>query len=595
MSLDIYNDAFKSLSFLNENLFDTSTLGVQKLQSFLDDDLDGEDEIEIIDAEANTQDDLSDSYVGKVIVDCNVCHSHIFKDKEDIDIDDSGLVNGEDACPYCGEQEGFVIIGEIAPYGESEETEDDMNDIDEVPTEDEEELTESLNKDTDESLSIGAGAALGGAAIGAGILGASMLNEGDDLDELLDVKLDARGFGGSGNNVHVGPGSMPLTASCKRRPAKGSSSLNESPEGDDLATKVLRHLDELEARGELTEDINDTTFPEDFANLDRYINRNRSVIVATNNNYLSHNMIKRYLTHKLGKHVCVVDGLTFTMDDPILGKCQSGHILVVDDFDRMKPVRQSELIKYLLDTGVAAVLIHTGNNKIDNAVAHRFPMVRIKGVTNDTMTESMNNVKVETDDNIVTVNSDESGKVTVTTEPMGATTPSGEGEMMVPLSDEEMNSMLDSDIMPTDDGMSADVDFGEGDDMPLGDDEIDVDMEEIDEESMDDLGESYLRKVYENVKSYKTTNSYVRDNKIILEGVITFTSGTKKTTGFILESHSANRYGKVSFTGYNSHLTNNKSAYLFEGKVKDKRLIMEKLTYKYRLNENLIKGRVCRK
>lgn len=71
-----------------------------------------------------------------------------------------------------------------------------------------------------ESLGVGAGLALGGAAIGAGIAGSSLMdsldNDEDEMNELLDIKVDAKGFGGSGNNVHVGPGSIPLTSSFKK-------------------------------------------------------------------------------------------------------------------------------------------------------------------------------------------------------------------------------------------------------------------------------------------------------------------------------------------------------------------------------------------
>ena len=42
----------------------------------------------------------------------------------------------------------------------------------------------------------------------------------DEMNELLDVKVDAKGFGGSGNNVHVGPGSIPLTSSLKKGRSK---------------------------------------------------------------------------------------------------------------------------------------------------------------------------------------------------------------------------------------------------------------------------------------------------------------------------------------------------------------------------------------
>lgn len=83
-------------------------------------------------------------------------------------------------------------------------------------------LTDKGYPSTNEALGVGAGLALGGAAIGAGMVGSALLDsldkdeEGEDMDELFDIKVDAKGFGGSGNNVHVGPGSMPLTASLDR-------------------------------------------------------------------------------------------------------------------------------------------------------------------------------------------------------------------------------------------------------------------------------------------------------------------------------------------------------------------------------------------
>lgn len=89
---------------------------------------------------------------------------------------------------------------------------------------------------TNEALGIGAGLALGGAAIGAGMIGSSLLDSVEDenkeeeteLNELFDIEIDAKGFGGSGNNVHVGPGSMPLTASVEDN--EDDTSLNEGSE-----------------------------------------------------------------------------------------------------------------------------------------------------------------------------------------------------------------------------------------------------------------------------------------------------------------------------------------------------------------------------
>ena len=124
MAFDYINEAFKRLDILNEEMFDTSLNGINKLADFIEENDDTDEVIRVIDPEATTDDELQDSYVGKVIVNCNVCHSHIFENKDDIKIEEDGSVNIETQCPYCGEQEGFVIVGEIAPYGDSvEETE----------------------------------------------------------------------------------------------------------------------------------------------------------------------------------------------------------------------------------------------------------------------------------------------------------------------------------------------------------------------------------------------------------------------------------------------------------------------------------------
>ena len=73
-------EAFKALDALNEETFSVSDDGIKKLAEFeTDDDL--FDEITVFDADADDTEDLEDSYVGKVIVDCNVCHSKIYQQK----------------------------------------------------------------------------------------------------------------------------------------------------------------------------------------------------------------------------------------------------------------------------------------------------------------------------------------------------------------------------------------------------------------------------------------------------------------------------------------------------------------------------------
>lgn len=539
MSIDIYNDAFKSLSILNENLFDTSTLGVTKLHSFIDDDFE-EDDISIIDPEASTEEELSDSYVGKIIVDCNVCHSHIFKNREDLDIDESGLVNGEDVCPYCGEQEGFVIIGQIEEFKEGEDAE-------EVPVEE------------------------NGSEMPAEEIPTDDIHE-EDADEDDEEKNES------------------LKSLTKNQPL--TEELNEAA-GDDLASKVLAYLDKLESRDELTEDAGKFVYPDIYKKLDKFIQRHESVII--NNSGRGRNVvgsIRRFLIDYMKAKITYLSGSTSDISEVLQGALDSSDVVLIDEVNRIHPKQLTTLISAMSESTTPIIAINNG--EMDYAFLSKFPNLNFNGVESPIkMEESMNNVRVETDENTVTVNSDENGKVTVTTEPNES--PVDSGEMIAPIPDEEQSAIIDSEL-------SADVDAPiEGEEIDLdsaedfSDDEIDFDMEEIDEESADNLGESYLKRVYENVDSFKTTNSYIRENKIILEGVISFTSGKKSKTGFILESKSADRTGKVSFTGYNKHFTDNKNAYLFEGKIKDKRLVLEKMSYRYSLNENMIRGRVYNK
>lgn len=148
-------EAFKALDALNEETFDVSADGIKKLADFenLDDNV---DETTIFDMDAETEDDIEDSYVGKVIIDCNVCHSKIYKDKDEVVIDDeTNNANIDMECPYCYSTDGFKVIGEVAPMNtETEEkVEDDIEtheDSDKQTTETEEnvELEESLTEAT---------------------------------------------------------------------------------------------------------------------------------------------------------------------------------------------------------------------------------------------------------------------------------------------------------------------------------------------------------------------------------------------------------------------------------------------------------------
>ena len=117
------SEAFRQLELLNEEDFNLSTTDGSEMKNFLDDDEDiSVMSLDVIDPEAESEEDLEDSYTGKVILDCCVCHSKLYKDKEEITVDEEqDLANTDEECPFCYSRDGFKIIGEVAPYGETEE------------------------------------------------------------------------------------------------------------------------------------------------------------------------------------------------------------------------------------------------------------------------------------------------------------------------------------------------------------------------------------------------------------------------------------------------------------------------------------------
>lgn len=144
-------EAFKQFDSLTEDedviereempIYDVNS---EKMHDFLDTVGDDSD-ISIIDLEAEAEEDLKQSYVGKIILDCNVCHSNVFIDKDEIVVDEEGLANTDLECPYCMSNEGYTIIGQVEPYSEIEE---------EIPEEDIEIDIESEEEPIEEGMKL---------------------------------------------------------------------------------------------------------------------------------------------------------------------------------------------------------------------------------------------------------------------------------------------------------------------------------------------------------------------------------------------------------------------------------------------------------
>lgn len=169
--------------------------------------------------------------------------------------------------------------------------------------------------------------------------------------------------------------------------------------------------------------------------------------------------------------------------------------------------------------------------------------------------EGMEDISITTDDTVIKVKA----------------TPREDKETIVPVAPEEVEAAQPVEEVPVEEPVATD-----------GEEEVsDVEIEEIDEAGFDELGESYLKKVYENVQSYKTVSGSLRGNTIKLEGLITFNSGKKAKTNFIFEAKEMTKKGKLKFIGENMNLSSNRKAFTLTGRTEGKKLICENFNYNY--------------
>ena len=116
-------------------------------------------------------------------------------------------------------------------------------------------------------------------------------------------------------------------------------------------------------------------------------------------------------------------------------------------------------------------------------------------------------------------------------------------------------------------------------------------VEDLDDETFNKLTESYLTEVYSNVKSFEATNCDLKDNKLVIEGTITFNSGKNKPTTFVYEAKEA-ADKKVVLEGLNADFATEKAFTLNCNLNKANCLIVESLGYKYTINDTLVEGLV---
>lgn len=597
-------EAFKALDALNEDTFSVSDDGIKKLAEFEDND-DLVDEITVYDADAEDTEDLEDSYVGKVIVDCNVCHSKIYKDKSDVVIDEETQnANIDEECPYCYSTDGFKVIGEVAPMTteteEKVEVEDDIEtheDSDNSTTETEEnvELEESLNEATVTDYK----GSLSNILVKNQDKISKMTNKGEIvkfLDSITDEVRDKNyletvkrnmqkknDFGalqyiygiilsGEGKGVtesleeNIGTDIdeyQQWVDYDMKRYGKISNQTNKEIKEAGLQVVKDKYGDYQVIAGKYDESLKETLGRDIISMIDKRsieeIDGVRYVYDYLTQEDLAEvkDIVLKILRKEFPNSTFEVYSITLTYDELSMG-------VLKDDVDFNRGI-SIKLNRFDYSDNLNKVL-----NKYTPQLAHELIDEMKSTIFNismeESLKESVKDVTITTDDSRTTMTSEDDGKVTVTTEPVEQPK---DDEVIEPLTDET----------------ETEIESNDG--------EEDIDIEDFDEESFDELGEGYFKNVYENVNSFKTSNITTKDNKVIVEGVITFDNNVKKNTSFLFESANKTKNGKYRFIGENLNVTKGNKAFSLIGNVTDKKFLSESMNYNYRTKNDIGKFIRC--
>lgn len=512
------SEAFKQLDCLNEDVFEVSDKGIEELKDFRDSD-DSDDTIEVIDPEAENKEEIKDSYVGKIICQCNVCKSLVYFDKDNIQIDEeNGTVNADEECPFCFTNSGYSIVGEVAPYSDYqvEATDEDGNKVDvEVEVE---------------------------------VDGKKVSNESKPIKESID--LSVTDYEGILKFVTKG---VQVDGKIHRSFGTGDLEIDITPD-DDSINKVISAAESI-GFNEVDRVINDGPMQGDsWVVLTKQSREGRCLLGIVFNADHDYAFVDagydededyEYFNESL-ENVKLDTGdqeieITAHDNEPTLGK--------------------DEMIASLDGDTEAEI---TSNDDEDSETEEKDEKLSLGKRKNESVrgnkmrkncSESLDSIKLDDGNQKIEIKTKEKEDLP-------------KDSMMVPPSDDTLEDIL------------SDEEIDE-EPMPEDGDIVDVDVDEVEDESFNRLGESFLKKVYENVKSFRTTSAATNGNTLVLEGLITFKSGKSKPTTFKFEANKINSKGKIRFLGENKDISSGRKSFALNCKVSKKAIIPESMTYNY--------------
>jgi hypothetical protein len=573
-------EAFQSLKLLEDDFNLTADQGViDELQSFVADDIEAPTEEEIIDVEADEVEDLQDNYIGKVILECDSCHTRIYKDIADVIIDeDSGLANIDEECPVCSNAFGWNVIGKIEKFDaaafEEEPKDEKDTEVEEEPEISDEEigeaLKEALNTDEQRELNGIVYNHLADAAYEAEV-DHGLNAYRSDMEKAQKAFNDDFYFGSVDEDIDV--------------------HVDQPEESDDVVINVDAD-DELHEEFENPEDVgvNPETASEHAEILEEPMENpvteipdklvvNESVLTEDANSVK--NLVISYLQDSL---VDFNDNLAYTVHDAIpeydVDWCDDDGMSEFADRANMTQDEYVDAIANLLFAH-APTQESLGEDIEDVQSEDAEKLIDPDEEPVKDLNEDLNEVEVHTNEQDIEVKT-EDGKVVVEVGNPETEEVPAEDEMIAPLDAEEITDIENNEEQSAQE-VAMENELGAEEESPAEEEQAkdELDIDEFDEESFDEIGESYLHRVYENVNSFKTTNVNYGKGRLVVEGLIKFNSGKEKKTSFVFENLKKTKRGKIVSEGLNETFSKSSKAFMLKGSLVNKKFVSESLIYNY--------------
>lgn len=473
--------------------------------------------------------------------------------------------------------------------------------------------------DMDEDLGIGAGLALGGAALGAGILGSKLV---DSLDEAVVFDKDVFKNEALNEKLLTKPNKNAtfdrdgffkvIERATKNYTQKSGEMIGYFKFTTDLAEKELKkHYTTVTREEQKLDKPIDSRIPD---------GKGKNILI-NEIAVLKYSGLKENTKKKTNESIEddyypeVGDVLSLTINasdwDGEISRdyhCTLEFVGTEDEFFfKFKPLNDDaiEFAKFMADYegyDYDGYFYQQDEGFFDD-LGDGYKVLKSRNSTK--IDESIENLSLDTEDTHLEMATD-GDEITIKTKPIDTMSTdwadddfmAQENDMVEETPDEtigEVDLETELEIENNDrDAEEADVEDEEeiSDEDEDEDDEVEVD--EFDEDSFNELGESYLKKVYENVKSFKCKSAADDGNKMFIEGVITFNSGNKKKTKFVFENKGVNKYGKTIFEGFNKEIARGNKSFTLNGAVKGNKIVCESLSYRYNQNKKKISGKVSR-